>query len=139
MGDLTFRPLSQPTYGIMRKVAFLQALDHWSAQPKPSFSMSRPPVDSLADETSDENAELASVFYRMTRQKDLAGQMAVLAFDILVHERRLELAWNQARGERNPRARASRSDWVTLKPYQQMLDVLHDWSEALHQRACEVE
>jgi hypothetical protein len=131
--------ISQPTYGIMRKVAFLTALDRWSNEPKPAFSMSRPPVDSLPDETCDENAELASVFYRMTRQKDLAGQMAVLAFDILVHERRHDLAWNQARGQRNPRARADRTDWVNLKPYKEMLDVLHDWSEALHQRACEVE
>ncbi|MDR3473380.1 MAG: hypothetical protein P4M09_17100 [Devosia sp.] len=134
----TFVPLGEPLYGVMRKAAFLVALDTWAKEPRKTFSFAEPPVDGLQDRFCDENAELAAIFFRLTRKDTLTEQMTLLAFDIIVHERRFELAWNAAHGERNPRHRASRDSWVQLKPYEAMINVLKDWAEALHDRACEV-
>lgn len=137
MEHLTFKPVSAPVYGVMKKAAFLLALDNWSRCEPEAFSKLAPPVDSLPDDTCDENAELAAVFYRLSRQEVLTDQMAVLAFELLVHQRRYELAWNAARGQPDPRLRADRTDWVQLKPYGQMIETLRDWADALHDRACE--
>ena len=133
-----FVSLGNATYGVMKKAAFLIALDTWAKEPNDNFDGSAPPVDSLIDRLCDENAELAAIFYRLTRKETLTDQMALLAFDILVHERRLEQAWASARGEKNPRHRPTREGWVELKPYESMIEVLKDWAEALHDRACEV-
>lgn len=137
MHHTTFKPLAEATYGVMRKYAFLQALDTWSKCSRPDFNMLAPPVDALADDTSDENATLAAVFFRLTRQGNLTGQIALIQLEIFHHHRLFGIAWDHAVGEPDPRGRPQRSSYFELKPYEEMIAVLENWAEALHQRACE--
>lgn len=132
-----FMRLGEAVYGVLAKARFLQALDTWAQCEKAAFNPIAPPVDALPDEVCDENAVLADVFYRLTRKETLTEQMALLTFELIVHDRRLDAAWDRARGVRNPRATAPREAWMQLKPYQSMIDVLGNWCEALHDRATE--
>jgi hypothetical protein len=133
-----FIQLGEAVYGVMAKARFLQAIDTWSQCERVAFNPIAPPVDALADGSCDENVILADIFFRLTRKPTLSEQMAVLTFEIIVHDRRLDLAWDRARGERNPRRSASRDAWMQLKPYEAMIEVLGNWAEALYERACEV-
>lgn len=133
-----FVSLADAAYGVMHKAQFLLALDAWSQCPKEDFSKVAPPVDSLSDDTSDENAELAAVFYRLTRAEGLTGKIALIHLEIFHHQRAYSLAWDSARGEVNPRHRPQRTTFHALRPYEDMIGVLENWAEALHQRACEL-
>lgn len=137
MFNTTFRPIAEPVYGVMKKAAFLVALDAWAKREKPEFSLSQPPVDSLPDTTCDENAVLAAIFYRLTRCATLTDQIAHIQLELFHHNRRLGFLWNQARGESDPRRRPQRSAYFDLRPYEDMVRVIEDWAEALHDRACE--
>lgn len=138
MFTTTFRPVAEATYGVMKKAAFLVALDTWAEKPKPMFSLSHPPVDSMPDVTCDENAVLAAIFYRLTRGKTLTDQIAQIQLELFHHNRRLTFLWDQARGEPDPRHRPQRATYFDLRPYEDMISILENWAEALHDRACEV-
>jgi hypothetical protein len=137
MHHSTFKPLAEPTYGVMRKAALLTALDRWKDNPKPVFSTLAPPVDALPDGVSDENAVLAAIFYRLTRAENLTAQITLIQLELFHHNRLYQMAWGDAEGEADPRRRPRRSSYVELKPYEHMIHRLEDWAEALHQRACE--
>lgn len=133
----TFVSLAEPTYGVIRKAAFLVALDAWAKREKDQFSLLAPPVDALAGGETDENATLAAVFFRLTRQENLTAQIALLQLELFHHNRLLGIAWDHARREPNARHRPQRATYFDLRPYEEMISVLENWAEALHQRATE--
>ncbi|WP_152565758.1 hypothetical protein [Devosia riboflavina] len=59
--------------------------------------------------------------------------MAVLTAAIIVHQRRLDTAWNAARSSA-PGVVADRSAWTELRPYEAMIAVMHGWLDALWTR-----
>lgn len=134
----TFKSIAEPTYGVMRKATFLVALDTWAKRPAQDFSKNSPPVDQIPDQFSDENAELAAIFYRLTRAENLTAQIALIQLELFHHNRHYSLAWDQARGETDPRHRPQRTSFFALRPYEDLIAVIENWADALHDRACEV-
>jgi len=131
--------MAEPVYGVMRRAAFLQALDVWAACERGAFDMSAPPVDAMSDRLGDENAELASTFFRLSRASTTKDRLQLLAFDILHHNRVYEREWELQRGNNDPRRVADRSGWIALRPYKEMIAVFEDWLGALRERLIEEE
>jgi hypothetical protein len=128
--NTTFRPLGDITEFVVMKTAFLMALDEWTGRSEDDFPRNAPPVPAVKDDTSDESAELAAVFIRLCRLRRTSDRLALLGAEIIVHERRLAMALDLAKGE-------PEEGLTALQPYSEMIDVLKDWLEAVHDRACE--
>lgn len=113
------------------------ALRAWSGKPLPSIPGDVAPVGYLpgADE---ENRVLARVFVQLCALSTITDRLAYLGTAIQVHERRLDMAWDTARG-RSDTTRSfdatDRSALVRLRPYEAMIGALKLWLDDLHESA----
>lgn len=131
----TFVPLAEPTHAIMRRFAFLKALD----VKRPDFSLVEPPVDALPGACSDENHELAKIFRMLSGFSTATDRIAHLTAAITVHQHRLELQIRHAKSTASYPFRAEeRSAHVEARHVEQMIETLFGWLDALFDQACEV-
>lgn len=137
MDATTFRSLGEVTAFVRQKTDFLVTLRDWSGRAPDDFPLNSPPVGALRSSDTDENEILAKIFKSLALAGFPTRRMVLLMTAIAVHERRFKAAWDIAKGEPDPRRRASRDAYVALRPYGMMIDVLKDWLEALHDQACE--
>ena len=73
------------------------------------------------------------------RNRRPADRQCGLLTAIDVHQHRIAILWDDARGNRDPRRTAPRQDWAELRRYEAMLETMKDWLEALFDRACDPE
>jgi hypothetical protein len=112
------------------------ALRAWTGKPFYSHPGDKPPCGYLPGE-SEENVLLARVFSQLCALPSTTDRLAFLTA-IQVHERRVAMAWDAARG-RSGHTRSfdatDRSAMVRLRPYEAMIDALKLWLDELHEAA----
>lgn len=96
----------------------------------------KPPCGYLPG-AADENVILARIFSQLCALPTTTDRLAFLMTAIIVHERRVALAWDAARGRTNARSfdATDRSAMVRLRPYEAMVDALKAWLDELHESA----
>lgn len=120
----------------IRVTSFTDALRNWSDKPLASIPSDIAPPGYLRG-CDEENRKLADVFARLCALPTTTDRMGFLMAQIEMHKRHVRLAESTIRGERNPRlvgANASREAWSTLRPIEDMIDVLEQWRDELADR-----
>lgn len=112
------------------------ALRVWSGKPLPSIPADMAPCGYLPGIT-EENGILARLFLQLAALPMTTDRLAFLGTTIQVHERRLQMAWDAAKGHGDTRTMLSsdRSAMVRLKPYEAMIAALKLWLDDLHESA----
>jgi hypothetical protein len=116
--------------------SFPEAVRTWSRKPISSAPADQPPCGYIPG-VDDENRMLASTFAALCACENTTARLALLGSAIVVHERRLQLAWDAAKGHGSTRTMltSDRSAMVRLRPYEAMLDALKLWADELHESA----
>jgi hypothetical protein len=112
------------------------ALKAWAGKPFYSHPGDKPPCGYLPG-ASEENVLLARVFSQLCALPSTTDRLAFLGTAIHVHERRVAMAWDAARGRADRRSfdATDRSAMVRLRPYEAMIDALKLWLDELHEAA----
>jgi hypothetical protein len=112
------------------------ALRNWTGKPFFSHPGDKAPCGYLPG-ASEENAILARVFSQLTALPTTTDRLGFLLSTIAVHERRVAMTWDAARGRSNARSfdAIDRSAMVRLRPYEAMIDALKLWLDELHEAA----
>lgn len=115
---------------------FANEVRAWARSPYSSFPVDMAPCGHLPG-VDEENRILADTFMRICAMSTTTDRLAYLATTIMVHERRLQMAWDTARGHGDTRTMmtSDRSAMVRLKPYEAMIDAMKQWLDDLHESA----
>jgi hypothetical protein len=115
---------------------FPDALRNWSGKPLPSLPADMAPCGYLPG-IDEENRVLARVFTQLCALGTTTDRLAYLGTTIQVHERRLQMAWDTAKGHGDTRTMLSsdRSAMARLRPYEAMIEALKMWLDELHEAA----
>lgn len=118
----------------IRVTSFPDALKAWSGRPLNALPIDNAPPGYLAGAPA-ENEVLARCFSDLCALSTMTERMGFLVATIDRHKRYVRLAESTIRGEANPRlvgANASREAWSKLRPLEDMIDVLEQWRDELH-------